>query len=216
MRRVTIFVVLAALLLTAGWWMFLINPRNGRIADLEQETRVAVDAEQRLSAQIVQLQEIRDREVEYIAAVGLLDALVPDRPLLEEFIEQIYQLAGDTGVELETLAPSLPAPTTEESELREIVVSVQIEGDFFEILGFLFGLSDMERLVRVDAIALSSSEIEGGGTVLSVSLELSLFTLADLLPIEGLLDLPSLEPETPDTTVPEPDSEAGGSGSGGI
>lgn len=198
MRRVTLFAALGVLLITAVWWMFLISPRNASIGDLETETNVALDAEQRLRVQVRQLQEIRDREVEYIAAVGKLDALIPDRPLLEEFIEQIYALAGETGIDLQTLSPALPAAATDGSELREIAVSAQVEGEFFEVLGFLFGLNDMQRLVRVDGIALSSSETDTGGTILSASIEMRLFTLADLLPVEDLTPPDT----TTDTTVP--------------
>ena len=209
MRRVSLFVALGALLATAAWWFLLIGPRNSSIADLHDERFVAVDSEQRLRVQIRQLQDIRDREVEYIAAVGQLDALIPDRPLLENFIEQIYALAGDTGVDLQTLSPSVPAAATIDSELREIAISAQVEGEFFEILGFLFGLSDMERLVRVDAVALSSSAEEDGTTILSASLQLRLFTLADLLPIT----VPSPGDDTDgvdttDTTSAEPGPEA--------
>ena len=203
MRRITVFVALAVLLATVGWWLFLIGPRNTRIADLEDERFVAVDSEQRLRVQIRQLQDIRDREVEYIAAVGRLDALIPDRPRLEEFIEQVYALAGDTGVDLQSLSPSVPVVASDGSDLRQIAVSAQIEGEFFEILGFLFGLSDMERLVRVDGVSLSSSLEEGGTTVLSASLELRLFTLADLLPIEVPSDQGAADGGgTTDTTVP--------------
>ena len=183
MRRPWLLGVLGALLVTIGWWMFLISPRNAEIADVEDQIAVAVDAESRLRVQISQLQAIQDREVEYLAAIGRLDSLIPDRPLLEEFIEQVTRLAIETSVDLQTIAPSLPS-VTEGSDLREIRTSVQIEGEFFEILGFLFGLNDMERLVRVDAVALSSSTDDFGDTILSVSLELRMFTLADLLPVD--------------------------------
>ncbi len=184
MRRRSVFVFLALLLVTVAWWMFIISPRNDRISDLENEHTAAVDTEQRLRVQIVQLQEIRDREVEYLAAVGRLDALIPDRPRLEEFIEQVHALAETTGVDLQTMAPALPELISAESELRQIAISVQIEGQFFEILGFLFGLTDMERLVRVDAIALASGSEEGVGTVLSAGIELRLFTLTDLIRVD--------------------------------
>lgn len=193
MRRPWLAGVLGVLLITVAWWMFLISPRNAKISDVESETAIAVDTESRLRAQISQLQRISDREVEYLAAIGKLDSLVPDRPLLEEFIEQVTRLAIDTNVALQTIAPSLPS-ATDESELREIRTSVQLEGEFFEVLGFLFGLNDMDRLVRVDAIALSSSEDELGDTVLSVSLEVRMFTLADLLPISD--DLVSADGDT--------------------
>jgi len=181
MRRVGLFVALAVLLVTGAWWMFLISPKNGEIDDLRQDLNVAVDTEQRLRVRINELEAIRQSEVEYLAAIGKLDALIPERPLLEEFIEQIYELTTETNVELQTLAPSLPAAT--DSDLREVAVSAQIEGAFFEVLGFLFGLNDMERLVRVDGVAVSTSTDELGETVLSASVEMTLFTLADLLPL---------------------------------
>lgn len=210
MRRVGLLVTLAVLLVTGAWWMILISPKNGDIADLEQELIGAIDTEQRLRVQINELETIRQAEVEYLAALGRLDALIPERPLLEEFIEQIYQLTTETGVELQTLAPSIPS-SPDDTDLREVAVSVQIEGKFFELLGFLFGLNDMERLVRVDAIAVSSSTDEVEGTILSASIEIKLFTLADLLPI--LDELESLTPdESPDSDDGAGDLEASGAG----
>ena len=208
MRRVGLLAVLAAVLVTAAWWMFLISPRNGRIAEYRDDLVVAQDTEQRLRVQIRQLQEIRDREVEYLAALGQLESLIPDRPLLDEFIEEIFALTTETGVSLQSLSPALPTLTADESGLREIVVSAQLEGEFFEILGFLFGLNEMERLVRVDAIALSSSEVDGE-TLLSVGIEMRLFTLADLIPPLDDLAFPGDDGSTTTTTA-APDTEASG------
>jgi Tfp pilus assembly protein PilO len=207
MRRVGLLAVLAILFITAAWWMFLISPRNGQIADQKDDLVVAQDTENRLRVQIRQLQEIRDREVEYRAALGELEALIPERPLLDEFIEEIFALTNETGVDLQTLAPSLPSATEEGSELREIVISAQIEGEFFEVLGFLFGLNEMERLVRVDGIAVSSSETETGDTILAVGIEMRLFTLADLLPPLDDIAIPG-DDGTTTTTAPAGDSEA--------
>jgi Tfp pilus assembly protein PilO len=179
---------------------------------------VAIDTEGRLRVQIKQLEEIRDSEVQYLAALGTLEGLIPDRPLLEDFIEQIYALANETGIDLQTLAPSLPAAADDGSALREISVSAQVEGQFFEVLGFMFGLSDMERLVRIDAVTASSSQDENGATVLSASLELTLFTTADLLPV---LDEATALPDSTDTsgdgtdTTVDPGFEASASESGG-
>lgn len=214
MRRIGVLTAVGLLLVTALWWMFMISPKNGEISGLKDDLNLAIDTEQRLRVQIAELQAVSDAEVQYLAALGKLENLVPERPLLEDFIEQVYSLALDTGVDLQTLAPALPAGS-EDSDLREISISAQVEGDFFEILGFLFGLNDMERLVRVDAIAISSSSDESGGTVLSASIEMRLFTLADLIPV--LEDIQSSLPgsEDPDSgssdTAPSGgDVEAGG------
>lgn len=204
MRRTGVLVGLAGLLVTGLWWMFLISPRNAQISELEREQDVAIENQSRLQAQIVQLEEIRDSEVQYLAALGTLERLIPERPMLEDFIEQVYALTSDTGVELLTLGPSLPTASADGSDLREIAVSVQVEGQFFEVLGFMFGLSDMDRLVRIDSISATSSQDEFGNTVLSTSLDVRLFTIADLLPVmEDVTAAPD-----PDTTDPTDGAEA--------
>jgi Tfp pilus assembly protein PilO len=174
--------VLVALLLAVAWWFFFISPRNAKIAQAGDDLRAAQDQEMALRAQVTQLQAIRDAEVEYLAGIGQMEALMPERPLLDEFIDGVYALCDSTGVKLLNMAPAMPVAVAG-SELRQITVSVTVDGEFFEILGFLFGIMDMERLVRVDAVAVSSGQDETGATTLSVSLNLRLFTLADLLPV---------------------------------
>ena len=203
MRRVGAFVTVLVLLLTGAWWMFLISPKNTEIADLEDEHNLAIDTEQLLRAQIGELEAIRRAEVEYVAALGHFDALIPERPLLDEFIEQVYQVANETGVELQDLTPSLPA-ALDESELREVAVTAQIEGEFFEVLGFLFGLNDVERLVRVDSVAVASFLDEGGETILNVGVGIKLFTLADVVPI------PDESTVTPDESSSSDEGAVGG------
>jgi Tfp pilus assembly protein PilO len=174
--------VLVALLLAVVWWFFLISPRNTKISQAGDDLRAAQDQQMALAAQVDQLHAIRDSEVEYLAGIGQLETLIPERPLLDEFIEDVYALCGTTGVELLNLAPAMPVAVPE-SSLRQITVSVAIDGDFFEVLGFLFGVMDMDRLVRVDTIAVASGQDESGATSLSATLGLRLFTLADLVPV---------------------------------
>lgn len=206
MRRGFLLGFLGAILVLVGWWFLFISPRNASVAEAEDQLVAAQQQEQRLRAQVVALEEIRSNEILYIDAISEMTRLIPERPLLEEFIVQIDALSAANGIELITLAPSLPR-SDEASDLREISLSAQIQGEFFEVMGFLFGLSDLERLVRVDGIALSSTEVDGV-TELAVSLDLSLFTLSDLLPVD--IDLPDDgQGGTPGTTVPG-DGDGGG------
>lgn len=210
MRRIGLLVVLGMLLVTAAWWMFLVSPRNSRIAELGDELVAAQDTEQRLRVQVRQLEEIRDREVEYLAALGQFESLIPERPLLDEFIEEIFALTIDTGVELQALVPSLPAVSGDDTDLRQIAITAQLEGEFFEVLGFLFGLSEMDRLVRVDGISVSSSIDESGVTLLAVGIQMKLFTLADLLPPLEDIVIPGVGSGSTTTTTVAGDAEAGG------
>lgn len=185
MRRGLILGLLGALLLTALWWFFLITPRNSSISEAREALQSARNEESLLRTRIATLEAIRDAEVEYLAGLGKLETMIPQRPLLEEFIEQVNALADSTGLELRSLSPSIPEAALDGSDLREISVNVQLEGQFFDMVGFLFGLSELDRLVRVDGMSATSSTDEAGQTSLSVSLQLKLFTLADLIPLAG-------------------------------
>jgi Tfp pilus assembly protein PilO len=211
MRRWVILGVLVALLLAVVWWFFFISPRNDKISQADDDLRVAQDQQMALAAQVDQLHAIRDSEVEYLAGIGELETLIPERPLLDEFIEDVYALCGTTGVELLNLAPAMPVAIPE-SSLRQITVSVAIDGDFFEVLGFLFGVMDMDRLVRVDTIAIASGQDEAGVTSLSATLSLRLFTLTDLVPFVVVPDegTGTTEATTGDTT-PEAQTTIGSS-----
>jgi Tfp pilus assembly protein PilO len=201
MRRLFLLGVLGSVLLLVGWWFLFISPRNADIAKAEDELAAAQTQEQSLRTQIVRLEEIRSKEILYIDAIAEMERLIPERPLLESFIEEIYDLSGSSGVDLITLAPAPPVPT-DDGELHEINLTAQVRGEFFEIMGFLFGLSELERLVRVDGIALSSNTVEDV-TELAVSLDMRLFTLSDAVPV--------LVPEDGDdgatTTTSEPRGE---------
>ena len=211
MRRFSVLVALGFVFITGAWWTFFITPQNGRITELGDELNFARDTEMGLMGQIARLEAISEAEVEYLAALGRLDALIPERPLLETFIEEIAELTAATGVEIETISPQAPQ-TPEASELREMEISMQIEGEFFELLGFLFGLNDMERLVTVDAVTVASFTDGVGETMLSAGIEMKLFALADVLPlveVDPALEEPPPEGEAADGV----DVEAAGVGS---
>jgi Tfp pilus assembly protein PilO len=204
LRRWVILAVLLAMLLGVAWWFFFISPRQGRIAQAKDDLVAAQQTADDLNRQIADLQAIRDSEVEFLAGIGKLEALIPERPLLEDFIDDVYALCNTTGVDLLNLAPAMPVPMTD-SDLRQITVAATVDGDFFEVLGFLFGIKDMDRLVRVDAISVSSGQDETGATSLSVSISMRLFTLADLVPIAVPPDDSGATPGdgTTDNTAPE-------------
>jgi Tfp pilus assembly protein PilO len=191
MRRLPLIVLLLMVVLGAGWWMLLISPRDAQIRGLEDELDAAMDAEALLRARISELEQVRDREVEYLVAVDDLETLIPDLPRLDSLIELIHGLTVETSITLNAMTLSEPAPSAV-GDLREMRANLRIEGEFFQLLGFLFGLNDLERLVRVDSIAVSSGQDELGLTRLGVTLQVRAFTLADVLP-EVIEPLPEIE-----------------------
>jgi len=158
-RRNLLLAGLVAILVAAVWWVFFISPKNSDVSDLEAQTQSAQDAELGLRAQLSQLQAIADSELTFRTALGELESAIPENPDIADFIEALNLLAIESGVGLNSISPAQPSPV-EGAQYFEINLSMAVEGQYFEILGFLFGLSDMERLVRVDSISLTPTSVD--------------------------------------------------------
>ena len=158
MRRSAIaLLVLALLAVTALWWFLFISPRNSKIDTAERELEAAQAQDATLRTQIASLEAILENEVSYIFAIGDMETSIPVSPEADVFIEDVTFLAEQTGVTLKSLSMSPPIEATATDALLgfEIAVLISVEGEYFELLGFLYGLEAMERLVRVDTLNLT-------------------------------------------------------------
>ena len=158
MRRSVILVVaLVVVLVTGLWWMFLISPKNEAISAAENRLADAEALELVLQTQLGQLRAIKDAEVSYIVAIGEMEQSIPVRPDLATFIDAVTLLAERSGIDLLAIQPAAPVQDPEEP-YYQIDVGLSLQGSFWEVLGFLYGLESLERLVRVDLVSLAATE----------------------------------------------------------
>ncbi len=155
MRRSAILLIVAGfLLITAAWWFLLIAPKNRAITDANDRLAVAMDEEIVLVQSIQRLESIKSNELQYLAAINEVETNIPNEPQLDVFIEDITFLAEQAGVELSGISTAVPVESGTTPGLFEMTVSLSVDGEYFEILGFLFGLEDLERLVKVQSLSL--------------------------------------------------------------
>jgi Tfp pilus assembly protein PilO len=148
-----VVVVLALLLITVIWWLAFFSPKRQAIDAAKAEQETAVLREQTLRTRLAQLGEIKDNELSYLFAIGQMEASIPATPQADAFIEDITFLAETTGVELGSISLTPPVADLTTGGF-EVPVSLTIEGEYFEVLGFLYGVEALDRLVRVDTIGL--------------------------------------------------------------
>ncbi|GBE21372.1 MAG TPA: hypothetical protein ENH00_05830 [Actinobacteria bacterium] len=177
-----VFGLLGIVLLTALWYMFSMRPINERIADTEAQLQTERDTEVLLRTRLASLKKIQDNELNYISAIGAMDAQIPPTPQMPALIDDLDALADETGVDWLGSTIGNPAQN-EDQDYFEIPVSIRIEGQFFEVLGYLYGIADLERLVRIDGIAVTPTD-EDGFTMLDVSISAKAFTTSDLMTAE--------------------------------
>ena len=195
-RSGVVFGVLGMVLVTALWWMFVISPTNTKISDAQEEQQSAEDNEVLLRTQLSRLKKIQENELTYRSAIGALEAAIPPTPQMPALIDTLAELAEASGVEWESGTYGNPVEV-EGEDYFEIPVSLTVQGQFFEVLGYLYGIADLERIVRVDAISLSPTEDDNGFTIENVSISAITFTTGDVV-----LPAPEVITETTTTTTP--------------
>ncbi len=168
MRRSTVWIIVATLLVgTLGWWMFLMSPERSTTADARQELEAAQLREATIRSQIAQLADIIDNEISYRFAIGEMETAIPVQPQADVFLDDLTYLAESTGVDIFSIGLTPPAAIDLTDlgqpgvEAYQVTVSLTAQGQYFEVLGFLYGLEAMDRLVRVDSISLSPEGVVG-------------------------------------------------------
>ena len=198
MRRTGLILgILGVLLVTALWWFFVISPTNTKISDARDQLQSAEDEEVLLRTQLSRLKKIQESELTYRSAIGALDAAIPPTPQMPALIDTLSELAEDTGVEWDSGTYGNPTEV-EGEDYFEIPISLTVEGQFFEVLGYLYGIADLERIVRIDAVALSPKEDENGFILETVSISAVTFTTGNVI-LPGVIEGPT---ETTTTTTP--------------
>ncbi|MGD2051478.1 MAG: hypothetical protein PVI35_03285 [Acidimicrobiia bacterium] len=171
MRRSMLWLVVAGLLVgTLGWWMFLMSPERSATSDAQAELDAAQIRETTIRSQIAQLTDIIDNEITYRFAIGEMETAIPVLPQADVFIDDLTFLAQSTGIDIFSINLSPPAAIDLSDlgqpgvEAYQVSVAITAQGQYFEVLGFLYGLEAMDRLVRVDSIGLSPEDAAGDQT----------------------------------------------------
>ncbi|HEY5578419.1 MAG TPA: type 4a pilus biogenesis protein PilO, partial [Acidimicrobiia bacterium] len=168
-RPVLLLVVLGALVVTIGWYLLFISSSNNEIAEANDQLELAQDEELRLETQLKRLQRIQENQLLYVEALGAVEAGIPPTPQEAALLDDLAALEAEAGVVLDGVTLSLPQ-ALEGQDYLVIPLSLVIEGQYFEVLGFVYGLEDLDRIVVIKSVTISSSEDEDGFTILRVNI----------------------------------------------
>ena len=185
-RSALVLVIIGVVALTAVWWLTVVGGADERVAIAEDESASLRLQESQLGDLVVSLNDATERRPQYLQGLRTIEGSVPVQPQLDRFIEQLNQLAASTGVSLVAIGTSEPRPHVGEPPLDVLVIDLDlaVEARFFDLLGFLFALEDLERLVVVDSLSVNPSGARPDpddpasfeSDLLSVSLSATLYT----------------------------------------
>jgi Tfp pilus assembly protein PilO len=162
-RGMLIGIIGGALLLIVAWYFLLFAPTSNDLNDTRDEVTAAERQQQELENSIRRLKELSANQTQQEADLRTLRAAIPPTPDLGAFILQANEIATASGIDWLSISPSPPAANTSGAN-STIALSIQVDGGFFQVLDYLNRLEDLDRLVIVDDVSVSSGGEGAGGT----------------------------------------------------
>ena len=157
-------VVVAALLAGVAGWFLLVSPKRADAARLQSE----IDSTQ---AQIASYHaaslQAKGRQPIKVEDLFRLSKAMPDRADMSGVLLQLNQIAADTGITFQSIAPQSSVPI---SDYQAIPIQLTFEGNFYNLADFLFRLRNLVsvqhgqlsatgRLFAIDTLSFSQSQL---------------------------------------------------------
>ncbi len=190
-QPLVIGLIVAGFLLAAlGGYFFLLKPQRAKAADLSvqiDDTRAAI-----VSARALTLQRGRPRI--RVADLFRLTKAMPDQTDMAGIILELNQVAEDSGISFEEIAPATTAVPI--AGYEALPITLDFQGNFYELADFLYRLRNLVdvrhgalaatgRLFSVDTIDFA--EGEGGFPQVSAHIVVDAFVF-------GTGTAPTVEP----------------------
>lgn len=167
-RRLLAAVAGVLVVIVLAWFVVLYKPKAGQISDVETEVETAIAEEQSLRSTLEQLQSVDADRPSEEAEVRRLSAAIPPDPELANFILAVHDIVGRSDLEFASISPALPAVVPGQA-VTTIAVTMTVSGNFPNVLDFLDRLQDLDRIVVVDALALSATDAAEGSATATAS-----------------------------------------------
>ncbi len=154
--REHVVICFAALVMLCGYLFLGILPLRRVARSLHRET-VNREAHISKASQVSsQLNPMR-QQLEYLAAyVGDYHRRIPDERQVGEFLQQIAELMKAHGLSNQVVRPGAENPG---EKLNTIPITMECNGDLDQIFDFFGSLKEIDRVIRIAKVELSSDEL---------------------------------------------------------
>ena len=140
---VIVLIVFGFVLAAAGGWFMIIGPQRSHASDLDKQitdTNDAITAARALTLEAKKGAKIR------VADLYRLTKAMPDQVDMPGIILELNQVAEDTGITFEQITPATTA--TAINGYLAIPITVEFQGNFYDLSDFLFRLRNLVDVRR--------------------------------------------------------------------
>lgn len=211
---VIVLIVVGFVLAAAGGYFLVIGPQRSKAADLSKQitdTNDAITSARALTLQAKQGADIR------IADVFRLTKAMPDQTDMAGIVLELNQVAQASGITFEQITPSATAVPL--SGYVAIPITVEFEGNFYELADFLYRLRNLVdvrhgaldatgRLFAIDTISFAEAPPPPGFPQIRAQLTIDAFVFGTgsvptvAAPSSGATGATGASGATPATTPP--------------
>ncbi len=201
MKRQVVIGIVAAVAVTALFFVVLLKPVGTKISETKTKVEAAKAEAANLRLKIRQLQAAQRDAPAIAARLAKFDLLLPRTADIPTFIRQVQEAADLSDIDLTSIAPSPPAPitagpgvdpATAGQGVFTLNVVLNVNGGFFRMRGFLQRMESLQRVLQINNIALSPVvDPNTGVSSLQSTITLQMFVVNPSAPIPGRPASPS-------------------------
>jgi hypothetical protein len=163
--------VAAMVLVLVAGAMLLVRPQRDATVQARDDEHAAQREGQALRDQIRALEALQANEATLRQQARKALAEFPATPALPSLVDALQDMADKAGVELASVSPSTPKPSSLHPQLAEITTQLTVNGGYFEIQDFLTRLEELVkgseptgRMPQRSLLVTSVSLSKGGGS----------------------------------------------------
>lgn len=184
LRNMIVVAALAAVVLLAAGWFLLVSPQRAKAADYQAQAASVRSATSSLQTQLAMLRAQAKTLPAQRAKLQAIATKIPNNPAEPALVRALTKAADDAGVDLVSIAPSLPAlvsapPTTAAPaagagasptsgpQVASIALSLSVTGTYFELEQFQANLESLSRALKTTTISLTPGGAKKGASSLA-------------------------------------------------
>ena len=176
--------VVALLVIVAAGWFLAISPQKHKVSNLGAQSASQEQANSGLKVKLAELTAQASAVPSEEAAVAAVTQKIPSDPDMPDYVRTLTTIAGQTGVDLISVAPGVPtavtvaaaaapaaaaatpsasastavaaaAPATPAVNLQAISVALTVQGGYFQIQQFTAALQRLSRSTVLTTVSIA-------------------------------------------------------------
>ncbi len=162
--RIPLLVAAGAVVVAAVLYLGLVAPQGKKLTNLHASEAKLQAQQAQLQAEIATLKEDKAHMATNCAALAKALSEIPGTPDVSDFLQQVTNLAVQTGNPNTPTISVLQAPSSSGTEgATPVQVSLTLNGNYGQMVAFIKGLDSFPRLFTVTSIEVTGAPIASGG-----------------------------------------------------